>query len=183
MESNSRTSDVPTQVKDQQLVARRRRQIVDAAVQLFVAKGFHRTTTREIARAAGMSIGSLYEYVSSKGDVLYLVCDAIHAEAESHIRRALENTEGGRQALVEMIRQYFGLFREVLSRLIDAGELPPIDERSLDLLAHTITVLGHMWTFRRWYLTRHYTIEDYAATQTALIFGELLGQQEERSPQ
>ncbi|MBW2072387.1 MAG: TetR/AcrR family transcriptional regulator [Deltaproteobacteria bacterium] len=219
MESNSRTSDVPTQVKDQQLVARRRRQIVDAAVQLFVAKGFHRTTTREIARAAGMSIGSLYEYVSSKGDVLYLVCDAIHAEAESHIRRALENTEGGRQALVEMIRQYFlvchqmsdhillvyqetqslparwrkrvlenevrftGLFREVLSRLIDAGELPPIDERSLDLLAHTITVLGHMWTFRRWYLMRHYTIEDYAATQTALIFGELLGQQEERSPQ
>ena len=37
--------DVPTQVKNKDLVAIRRRQIVDAAVELFAAKGFHKTTT------------------------------------------------------------------------------------------------------------------------------------------
>ena len=43
--------DVPTQVKDPELVKRRRLQIVDAAVELFIKKGFHKTTTRQIAQA------------------------------------------------------------------------------------------------------------------------------------
>ncbi|MBW2053302.1 MAG: helix-turn-helix transcriptional regulator, partial [Deltaproteobacteria bacterium] len=46
--------NVPTMVKDTSLVEKRRRQIVDAAIKLFVRKGFHPTTTREIARMAGM---------------------------------------------------------------------------------------------------------------------------------
>jgi len=51
---------IPTQVKNQALVTQRRRQIVDAAVNLFIENGFHKTTTRQIAKAAGISIGSLY---------------------------------------------------------------------------------------------------------------------------
>ncbi len=74
------TKDVPSLVKNQDLIYRRRMQIIDAAVKLFIDKGFHKTTTREIARAAGISTGLLYEYVTSKEDVLYLVCEAIHAE-------------------------------------------------------------------------------------------------------
>lgn len=69
----SRTKDIPTQIKNPDLVNRRRRQIADAAVQLFIDNGFHKTTTRQIARKAGVSIGSLYEYIASKEDVLYLV--------------------------------------------------------------------------------------------------------------
>ena len=65
---------IPTQVKNQALVAQRRRQIVDASVNLFIENGFHKTTTRQIARASGISIGSLYEYIATKEDVLYLVC-------------------------------------------------------------------------------------------------------------
>ena len=52
--------NIPTQIKNQDLVELRRRQIIDAAVQLFIEKGFHKTTTRQIARASGLSIGSLY---------------------------------------------------------------------------------------------------------------------------
>ncbi len=40
------TREIPTQVKNQDLVQRRRRQIVDAAVELFIQNGFHKTTTR-----------------------------------------------------------------------------------------------------------------------------------------
>ena len=84
------TQGIPTQVKNQALVAQRRRQIVDAAVNLFIENGFHKTTTRQIAQAAGISIGSLYEYIATKEDVLYLVCDAIHAEIEQGVAEALE---------------------------------------------------------------------------------------------
>ncbi len=205
MEELSRTKDIPTQVKNPELVHRRRRQIADAAVQLFIEKGFHKTTTRQIAGAAGFSIGSLYEYFASKEDILYLVCESIHAEVERGVTMVMSKATGGQNALGAVIREYFkvcdrmsdfilliyqetqslptqwqkrvlenelritGLFIEALARIASTGELPNLDERSLELTAHNIVVLGHMWTFRRWYLTRHYSIEDYINLQTKLI--------------
>jgi len=200
-----RTRDIPTQVKNRELVRRRRLQIIDAAVQLFVENGFHRSTTRQIARAAGISIGTLYEYVPSKEDVLFLVCDAIHAETERRVAGAMSHAASVRDPLAEVIREYFmvchrmsdhilliyqetqslppkwrkrvlenevritGIFVSVLAQLISSGHLPDIDERSVELIAHNISVLGHMWTFRRWYLARHYSIEDYIQLQTGFI--------------
>ena len=55
------------------LVEKRHQQIVEGACKVFFKKGYHPTTTREIAKACGMSIGQLYHYISSKDDVLYLV--------------------------------------------------------------------------------------------------------------
>ena len=199
------TADIPTQVKNQALVQRRRRQIVDAAVELFIQNGFHKTTTRQIAKAAGFSIGSLYEYVASKEDILYLVCDAIHAEMERGMADAMQRVEGPDHALAEVIRAYLlvcdrmrdhilliyqetqslphkwrkvvltnevritGLFTRTLSQLMAAGEIPLLTEAAMDLVAHNIAVMGHMWTFRRWFLACHYTIEDYIRHQTAFI--------------
>ena len=210
----NRTKDVPTQIKNPDLVIKRRRQIVDAAVQLFIEKGFHKTTTRQIASAAGFSIGSLYEYVASKEDVLYLVCDAIHHEVERGVNEALARTSGGEAALTEMIREYIlvcdqmrdhllliyqetkslpkqwrkrvlenevritNIFTEVLKRMTDSGEMPSLDECSLELIAHNITVLGHMWTFRKWYLDRKFSIDKYIEIQTDFILGLSIGRKE-----
>ena len=60
---DNQISVVPTQIKNLNLVRAKRRQIVDATVSLFVKHGYHKTTTRMIAKAANFSIGSLYEYV------------------------------------------------------------------------------------------------------------------------
>ena len=56
-----------------------------------------------------------------------------------------------------------------LAKIAAGGELPSLDERSIELAAHNISVLGHMWTFRRWFFARHYTIEDYIKIQTEFI--------------
>ena len=53
-----------------QLVEARRAQIIDAAARVFAEKGFHRATTREIASAAGVSEGTIYNYFDSKADLL-----------------------------------------------------------------------------------------------------------------
>ncbi len=102
--SRQAAGDIPTQVKNRDLVERRRRQIVDAAVELFIQNGFHKTTTRQIAAAAGFSIGSLYEYVASKEDILYLVCDAIHAEMERGMAEAMQRASNEDNPLAEVIR-------------------------------------------------------------------------------
>jgi len=57
-----------------------RRQLAEAAVGLFVKQGYHETTTRDIAQAAGWTVGALYEYVSAKGDILYHVCEELLEE-------------------------------------------------------------------------------------------------------
>jgi TetR/AcrR family transcriptional regulator, cholesterol catabolism regulator len=207
LQEKSAANTIPTLVKNQALVGQRRRQIVDAAVNLFIDKGFHKTTTRQIARAAGISIGSLYEYIATKEDVLYLVCDAIHAEIERGVAEALKRANKGKNPLAEVVREYFmvchrmndhilliyqetqslptkwrrmvleneiritGIFTGVLAGLMVSGALPRISPRKLDLVAHNISVLGHMWTFRRWFLANHYTVEEYIDFQTHNILG------------
>lgn len=107
MVRNSGAHEVATQIKNQELVKERRRQIVDAAVKLFIEHGYHKTTTRVLAKATGLSIGSLYEYVASKEDVLYLVCIAIHSEVEHGVKEALARPTVGKAALAEVIREFF----------------------------------------------------------------------------
>ena len=102
---NSR--EIATQIKDKKLVEERRKQIVDCAVRLFIEHGYHKTTTRMLARETGLSIGSLYEYITTKDDVLYLVCMAIHNAVEQAMNDALDRALGGRDSLKEIIREYF----------------------------------------------------------------------------
>ena len=97
---------IPTLVKDPALVEEKRARIVEVAVELFISKGYHPTTTREIARAAKFSIGSLYEYVASKEDILYLVCDSIHNEIESSLRDELTEGATALETLERAIRGY-----------------------------------------------------------------------------
>lgn len=66
---------VATQVQSDQLVSNRREQIVNAAIKVFHSQGFHVATTSDIAKEAGLTQSNLYNYVSSKQDVLLLVCD------------------------------------------------------------------------------------------------------------
>ena len=65
--------DVQTNIKNKDLVSKRRKQIITAASKLFFEKGFDQTTMREISRASGLTMGSLYDYVMSKDDILVLV--------------------------------------------------------------------------------------------------------------
>ena len=58
-----------------ELVAERRKQIAKSAARLFVKQGYEKTWVREIGAACGMSMGTLYHYVGSKKDILYMVID------------------------------------------------------------------------------------------------------------
>ncbi|UNO42765.1 TetR/AcrR family transcriptional regulator [Streptomyces sp. MST-110588] len=51
----------------------RRRHIINTAAQLFAAKGFERTTTAEICKAAGMSAGNLFHYFPNKRAIFHAV--------------------------------------------------------------------------------------------------------------
>ena len=99
--------EVQASVKDERLVVKRRDQMIKGAVTLFKEKGFHRTTTREIARAAGFSIGTLYEYIRTKEDILYLVVDRMYDQIRDRLQKDLELNKGTKASLKLSIAYYF----------------------------------------------------------------------------
>ncbi|KMK78228.1 TetR/AcrR family transcriptional regulator [Alkalihalobacillus pseudalcaliphilus] len=112
------TNKVPSVVKDQKLIKVRRAQMVKGAVRLFIEKGFHRTTTREIAREAGFSIGTLYEYIGAKEDILYLVCDDIYLEVLKRLKEQLSDEGTALSRLKLAIRAYFEIVDDMADEVL-----------------------------------------------------------------
>ena len=109
--------EIESSVKDESLIEKRREQMIRGAVTLFKEKGFHRTTTREIAKAAGFSIGTLYEYIRTKEDVLYLVCDSIYDEVHTRLDR-LDIEQGSISVLIAAIEHYYTLIDDMQDEFV-----------------------------------------------------------------
>lgn len=187
--------EIASSVKDESLIEMRRRQMIRGAVKLFKEKGFHRTTTREIAKEAGFSIGTLYEYIRAKEDILFLICDGIYDEVQkrlstlamekgtvAELKSAIavyyqliddmtdefvvlyqESKSLQKDALQYVLRkelEMVAIFEGILKACVISGELH-ISEKELPIAAHHIVVQGQMWAFRRWALTKEYSIESY----------------------
>jgi len=110
--------EVLASVKDERLVQKRRDQMIKGAVTLFKEKGFHRTTTREIAKAAGFSIGTLYEYIRSKEDILYLVCDSIYDHVRERLEQDLEQNIGTLSSLKLGVGHYIRVVDEMQDEVL-----------------------------------------------------------------
>ncbi|HBZ08471.1 MAG TPA: TetR/AcrR family transcriptional regulator [Bacillus bacterium] len=91
--------------------------MIRGAVSLFKEKGFHRTTTREIARAAGFSIGTLYEYIRTKEDVLFLVCDSIYEQVRKRLS-SMDLDKGTLESLKLGIDHYFRIIDEMQDEVL-----------------------------------------------------------------
>ncbi len=76
--------DEPIDFKEQ-MVETRRMQILMGASQVFAEKGYHQATTKEIAKAAGVSEGTIYNYFKSKRDLLVAMIDSIGMQSIKNI--------------------------------------------------------------------------------------------------
>lgn len=66
--------------------------ILERGAELFVCKGFDDTTTRDIALAAGLAAGTMFNYFPSKETLaMTMVTEALHKGTEDFKRRRLGN--------------------------------------------------------------------------------------------
>ncbi len=79
MKAKSNYNVMETQIKNIELVRKKRLQIAMGASKLFIKKGYSQTSMREISKASGLTIGNLYDYITKKEDVLFLVFDVFHS--------------------------------------------------------------------------------------------------------
>ena len=69
-----------------------RKQIVSSAHRLFLEQGFHGTTMRQISKASGMALGSLYTYFPGKDELFKAVFEAYNPY--TILLLALDNSQG-----------------------------------------------------------------------------------------
>lgn len=141
-------SEDPKDPIRKQLVETRRAQILDAAASVVAAKGFHRATTREIAAAAGVAEGTIYNYFEGKDDLLISMVtrltDMDHLSVE--LEEALRGDVKG--FFIEMFRHRMQLIRQnhetIQAVLPEMFTNPALRERFYQqFLARTTTLLEH----------------------------------------
>lgn len=79
---------IKSPIKDPELIRKRRLQIAQRASKLFIKRGYTSTTMREISKATGITVGSLYDYIRKKEDVLCLVFDVFYQIWTDHLEKS-----------------------------------------------------------------------------------------------
>lgn len=120
----------PPQSRRQRRAAARRAEILDAAAHLFAEKGFHRTTTRDIAAAADVSEGTLYNYFENKDDILFGIMTRLTESQDLHTSLAYALADNARDFLYdtliqrkEFVDQNGAMLQSVLSEILVNPEL------------------------------------------------------------
>src|ERR1051325_6330989 len=90
-----------------------RQRVIEAARELFDTQGYDGATIREIARHAGVAVGSVFTTFASKGEILSEVMSARLAPLYAEIDRVTPHLHGG---TVDRLRTMFAIHFEFEAR-------------------------------------------------------------------
>jgi AcrR family transcriptional regulator len=109
--------------------------LYQTALGLFREKGLESTTMREIAKAAGMSMGSTYHYFPSKEAIVAEYYQEIQTAHRERVLQGLPKTKNLRERLALAYHSHLELIRQ--DRLVLGGVLKFVGEPN-----HPLSVLG-----------------------------------------
>lgn len=101
----AKRKEIKTKIKDSHRIDLRRNQIVKGAIKVFTIKGFNNSTVREIAEAADMTEGTLYNYIRCKEDIIYIVYDYTTKILQEELNGAIADIEDPVERLHTAIEQ------------------------------------------------------------------------------
>ena len=113
-------------------IERRYEEILGAATDVFARRGFHQASTRELARAADLSLAGLYHYVRGKEELLFLVLDGALHTLLATLDRALAAAPTPEAKLLALVATHldFGIQHAAALKLINRDwELLPEPRR------------------------------------------------------
>ncbi len=101
----------------------RQREVALIALELFGRKGFDATSIREIAHAAGIAKGTVYEYFSSKEQIVIVAMEMFLGGFEVHLAPLLDPGRDPVEALQQLVHASMVAYVEdpTLALLIAAG--------------------------------------------------------------
>ncbi|MBM7170816.1 TetR family transcriptional regulator [Streptomyces sp. G44] len=84
------------------------RRLLIAAVEAFAERGYHATTTRDIAGRAGMSPAALYIHYKTKEELLHRISRIGHDKALAILRTAADGEGTAAERLAAAVRSFVG---------------------------------------------------------------------------
>ncbi|MET7703731.1 TetR/AcrR family transcriptional regulator [Streptomyces sp. NPDC005485] len=82
------------------------RRLLVAAVEAFAERGYHATTTRDIAGRAGMSPAALYIHYKTKEELLHRISRIGHEKAVEILRTAAQGEGDATERLADAVRSF-----------------------------------------------------------------------------
>lgn len=152
-----------------------RERLIEAALQQFTATGYHGASMRQIAEAAGVAVGGIYNHFSSKEEILKAVILAYHPV--NIILPTLAKTEG--ETLEEFLRD---AATQLLNALTERPAL--LNIFMIELLefegAHLPELFEVLWPKVQIFTQRLITLDDRLRplpplTIVRLFLGSLIG--------
>lgn len=107
--------------KSRTRLEQRESDIMEAATRLFAEEGFHGTSTRKIAAAAGVSEGTLFHYFSTKNVLLLAILDDFYAQLIESAQEGIQEVMGTRERLLLLAKNHLRALMEnqaLMMRLI-----------------------------------------------------------------
>lgn len=121
------------------------RRLLDAARDAFGAKGFHGTTTRDIAAAAGMSPAAVYVHHRTKESLLFAISSAGHQAILRALEEAARTADDPSGRLAAMVRRLVlgHVVDHTMARVVnyELDALAPEHRALIDALRHDIQQL------------------------------------------
>src|SRR6476646_7442621 len=87
--------------------ARRRRQLLDVALETFAARGYHPTSMNDIAEAAGVTKPVLYQHFRSKRALYLELLEDVGGRLQDAIEKAVSEADGPREQVTAGFTAYF----------------------------------------------------------------------------
>ena len=120
--------------------AKRRHEIFHQVVNIFVKNGFHETSMREIAEAAGLGKSTLYDYFKTKDEILiYFFDDQLNDLTDEAQKIALQNLSADKR-LCQIMDKYLESLQAnkslFLKMMQEAQSLKPADQKQVQEKRH-----------------------------------------------
>ena len=113
------------------------------------------TTGLSATEGLSIAIRKYFEYVAGHEDIIiFLYRETVNLEAKF------------RKAVYQLEQKNATFYEGLIKKGIGTGEFHTED---VAMIAQNILVLGQMWAFRRWFLRKHCTLEEYITRQTNVI--------------
>jgi TetR/AcrR family transcriptional regulator, cholesterol catabolism regulator len=127
-------------------VTKREQEIIAAAAKVFKEKGYHAATTRDIAAEVGIQQATLYYYISSKEELLYLVVREpivrLYDQVEEIVRASLPS----RTKIERAIHAHLAAFDESYPHMfVYVQELPNLIHTLQDKIRESPSHYQHLW--------------------------------------
>lgn len=130
MEPRSRKSRTPVQSRGLETRGR----IVHAASKVFARQGYHGTNSKDIAREAGVAIGSFYSYFDDKYPLFLMVIDLHFQSIFTRVQNAAKQLQENRALLVQEPR---GAVASLLGAVLAAHDLEPDLHREIMAMSYS----------------------------------------------